>query len=106
MMVLLLTLLAGCSTDPCAGTRDLANSPDGLQLTEVEHPVGWGHTDCFQCHQRWKLHADSCIVGVDVHGDEIQPETTADCVECHGWNGVPEWLDTDSDSDTDASGQP
>lgn len=105
LSLLLLALLTGCNADPCAGTRDLANSPAGLELTEAEHPAGWGHTDCFECHQRWKIHKNDCIDGAEVHGDEIQADVPTDCAACHGWNGVPDWLDTDvpPDTDTDAS---
>jgi hypothetical protein len=91
-MLLLLGLLVGCGTDdPCASTRDLTASPGGLALTRDEHPVGWGSTECFQCHQRWEIHANDCLQGAAVNGADIPTDTTEGCQDCHGWNGVPAW---------------
>lgn len=95
-MIFLVLSLFGCGSDedPCAGKRDLLSSPRGLELTQEEHPIGWEHTECFQCHQAWKVHTDDCLDGVAVDGAAIQAETTDDCAACHGWNGVDAWLDT------------
>ncbi|MFZ5480894.1 MAG: hypothetical protein ACOZNI_29305 [Myxococcota bacterium] len=87
-MILALLLAACGSDDPCEGVRDLTASPMGLELTEAEHPSGWGRTECFQCHQAWKVHADDCLDEVAFDGGKIEAEAPAGCVACHGHNGV------------------
>jgi hypothetical protein len=88
--MILLSWLIGCGDeDPCASRRDLSASPAGLTLVEAEHPTGWGQADCYQCHQRWTIHAEDCLDGIAVQGDDIAAETIADCAACHGTNGVP-----------------
>lgn len=84
--------LSGCAeADPCAGKRDLVNSPAGLTLVAGEHP-GWGSRECFQCHQRWEIHSADCVDEVAV--GEIDATEPEECVACHGSNGVAEWADT------------
>lgn len=95
---LLLSLLAvapACGDDPCAGRRDLLQSPKGLVLTLDEHVLGWGQAECFQCHQTWNLHSSGCseVLG-DSAGDIdawVDPQDTRSCIPCHGDNGVSEW---------------
>jgi hypothetical protein len=97
---LLALILAGCGTDDaCSEVRDLSKSPAGLALTEEEHPVGWAHTECFQCHQAWNIHANDCLVGVALTGSDIPVDSTDGCRDCHGWNGVPEWVQDTDDTD-------
>lgn len=92
-MILLYTLLACGSSDPCADKVDLSHTDAGLALTEVEHPAGWTRTECFQCHQKWEIHADVCIDGVAFSQSDIPVDAPEDCVQCHGWNGVEAWKD-------------
>ena len=91
-MILLLWLL-GCADDPCASQRDLTTSPGGLDLTEEEHPAGWGQAGCFQCHPRWEIHQNDCMadVALDPVALDASIEGVDDCASCHGWNGVPAW---------------
>lgn len=96
MSLLLLLLACGGPADPCADRRDLAASPAGLDLTAEEHPTGWGHADCFLCHQRWTVHVEDCIDGVAVDVDALEVETVEGCVACHGANGVAEWQDLET----------
>jgi len=93
-------LLAGCGqTDPCAGVRDLATSPAGLTLTQVEHPAGWGHSECFQCHQAWRIHTADCnsfgdtagLIDLAAVAEQADPQDTTSCIPCHGDNGVEGW---------------
>lgn len=91
MNLLLLALFACGSDDPCAGRRDLSDSPAGLDLTAEEHPDGWGRADCFQCHQRWTIHTTSCIEGVQLDTAAFADADEASCVACHGANGVAAW---------------
>lgn len=87
-----LLLLLGCGDDdPCAGRRDLATSPAGLDLTEGEHPSGWGRTECFQCHQAWDIHAEDCVDAVPVAMEPFEVSDPEACVACHGANGVAAW---------------
>ncbi|MDP2310688.1 MAG: hypothetical protein Q8P18_32020 [Pseudomonadota bacterium] len=86
-LLLLSVLHLACAVpDPCAGTRDLANSPAGLALTEPEHPSGWGSGECFQCHQRWSVHREDCIDDVAV--GTIEAGGLETCAACHGANGA------------------
>ncbi len=68
-------------------------SPASLELTRGEHLAGWGHGQCFQCHQVWAIHAHDCTLldGIDVTAiaDEINPDDTQTCIPCHGDNGAP-----------------
>ena len=99
ILLFLVLLLPACQEDdPCAGVRDIFQSPRGLTLTREEHVLGWGQTECFQCHQLWSIHVSPCtaILG-DSAGDinaGIDPEDTTTCISCHGTNGVDGWGDT------------
>lgn len=86
---MILLWLLGCSVDPCDEVIDLSETPLGLDLTEEEHP-GWGNAECFQCHQAWRIHANSCVDGVDISGIDPDVDDTRSCSECHGENGVSE----------------
>ncbi|NOY27575.1 MAG: hypothetical protein GXP62_17055 [Oligoflexia bacterium] len=97
----LLLISTGCgNADPCAGTRDLSQSPAGLALTQQEHGVGWGQQECFQCHQIWKIHQQDCTSGVSIDvasiNDQIDVEDASTCATCHGDNGVPGLLPADT----------
>lgn len=93
----LIALAAACADDdPCAGVRDLVASPNGLELTEGEHALGWAHTDCFTCHQAQNIHEADCSTG-DIDVSEIAEDAsdTLSCADCHGDNGVEEWVVSD-----------
>lgn len=101
LAALVLAWLGCVSDDPCAGTRDLLASPAGLVLTPGEHALGWARTECFQCHQAARIHANDCtsLVAVDARAMDsaVDVDDTTSCVACHGSNGVREWaslLDT------------
>jgi len=52
--------LAACSSDPCAGRGDMMESPGALEVTEDEHPAGWGSDQCLQCHSLETTHGVGC----------------------------------------------
>lgn len=85
--------LAACAAEraPCEGRRDLLQSEAGLALTRAEHPRGWGHRACFQCHPAWTFHQEDCLDGAVVDPDALGALEPADCASCHGPNGVAEW---------------
>jgi len=100
LLFALLLGTVGCETsDPCSGVADLALSPAGLTLTQGEHVDGWGHDECFQCHQAWRIHRVSCssfdgepgLIDLEAIADRADPNDTTTCVSCHGANGVPGW---------------
>jgi len=102
VLALLLLGLAGCPpADPCTRVRDLATSPDGLDLTAEEHP-GWGQTACFQCHPIVRIHRADCFSAAEINvaaiDDLVDVQDTTTCVPCHGANGVPAWVDLASDT--------
>ncbi|MCP4805719.1 MAG: hypothetical protein GY913_35905 [Proteobacteria bacterium] len=89
-------LLLACSSDePCT---DMTQSPGALTVTEEEHALGWGESECAQCHPAWTLHQRDCVGVLDL--EELEARTdlsdTTSCVACHGTNGAPE-LDTGSE---------
>ncbi len=95
-LMLLFMAIIGCEPgDPCAAARDLMASPGGLVITPEEHELGWGRTECFQCHQSFRIHQADCASVVAVDGEAIEERVdvsdTTTCVECHGSNGVAEW---------------
>lgn len=95
--LLLLAALGGCpEPEPCAETRDLLRTEQGLVVTRDEHGVGWGTDACFQCHQVWNIHQADCIDAVEIDLEAIRevtdPDDATTCVPCHGANGVP-WLE-------------
>ena len=101
ILALLLAALAACGpAEPCAGWRDTLDGDGGLQLTESEHGLAWGQTQCFQCHQAWTIHPVDCVEdgwldSIDAAVDEEDPHG---CTGCHGMNGTSDddWVDATS----------
>ena len=104
MMALLLLaalLVPGCDLrDPCTYRHDALDGDEGLHLTQAEHVIGWGHTDCMVCHQAWQIHPVECIdeCWVDMIQRNADVGDTYSCTACHGDNGNDEgdWMDTTS----------
>lgn len=95
MIALLTALLVACDGDdvPCPN-GSMAEGPGGLIVTEGEHPTGFGHETCFECHSIDTLHDAGCTSWVDpvalraeVEG-AVQTQGEAACTTCHGDNGV------------------
>ena len=80
---------AGCAP-PICDQGSMLDSELGLELTEDEHPEGWGHPDCFGCHAEAALHREGCTPGVDYEAlwEILELEGDLSCAECHGDNGV------------------
>ncbi len=85
----------GCLGEATSDGEDYGNlldSPEGLVLTEEEHPGGWGRAECTQCHNLDNIHrVDRTGIGVDIDAihDQALAEGTSGCAACHGTNGVP-----------------
>lgn len=99
-LLLLITLvLSSCVSEEDQG-QDWGNilaGVEGLQLTEEDHPDGWGRQDCFGCHPLEVIHQeDRSGLGVllleDIREFTVQ-EGLASCPICHGDNGVPELME-------------
>lgn len=93
LAVLVAVALAGCPlVDPCEERQDLLDSPEGLVLTEEEHPAGWGEDECVQCHALQSTHQVNCTSndGLDMEGvrEAASDGEYETCVSCHGDNGV------------------
>lgn len=71
---------------------DLLDSPEGLTLTEEEHEIGWGRSDCTTCHNLENIHLvnhTSLPIDIDSVHDQALEEGEAGCADCHGTNDVP-----------------
>lgn len=84
----------GCGGAAVNGGEDygnILNSPDGLTLTQGEHEIGWGNSQCTLCHNLENIHlVDRSGIGIDV--DAIHEQALEDgiggCAVCHGTNGT------------------
>lgn len=82
--------LAACGpVQPCAD-GSMLESPDGLGLTEAEHPEGWGDAECWHCHAEASIHRLGCTPGVDLQAvqQEVREQGLTSCATCHGGNGA------------------
>ncbi len=88
-------LLSGCGGTVTDGGEDYGNlldSPEGLVLTEDEHDVGWGHSECTMCHNLENIHlVNRTEIAIDIEAihEQALEEGLAVCSDCHGTNGVP-----------------
>lgn len=95
LLVLILMLGAlGCAEGDDMG-QDFGNifdSPEGIILTEDEHPDGWGREDCFACHPLEEIHQEdrtqTSILPIEDIQEFVNEEGLDSCVICHGDNGV------------------
>lgn len=92
LATLCLFATTGCpAEDPCADYGDMLGSPDGLDITQDEHPAGWGSDQCLQCHALETTHRVNCTSVDDLDIAEVREEAAEGnetCVACHGLNGV------------------
>lgn len=93
-----LFLALGCGEGGDQEGEDYGNlleSPAGLVVLQDEHPDGWGHSDCFDCHVTRNIHTVNRTGlpddEVDLDGVRaiVDSQGTASCSLCHGDNGVP-----------------
>jgi hypothetical protein len=86
---LLMLATLGCAP-PICDQGSMLDGPDGLYLTEGEHPEGWSHPECFACHAAASLHREGCTPGVDYEAlwELVDAEGEDCCLDCHGDNGV------------------
>lgn len=96
LIALLLLGVVGCAGGGDDG-QDFGNifeTPEGIVLTEGEHPDGWGRDDCFACHPLEEIHRKDRTQTLLLPIEEIQAFVEAEgldsCVVCHGDNGVGE----------------
>ncbi len=95
----LLLLLASCVSEDDRGQDwgNIFDGVEGLQLTEEDHPNGWGREDCFVCHPLEVIHQeDRSGLGVLLLEDireYTKEEGLASCPVCHGDNGVTKLLE-------------
>ncbi|MDO8519153.1 MAG: hypothetical protein Q7T11_03200 [Deltaproteobacteria bacterium] len=91
--ILLVALLScgSAETDNGEDYGDLLASPEGLTLTEGEHEIGWGRSDCTTCHNLENIHLEnrtSVPIDIEAVHDEALQEGEEGCNSCHGDNGV------------------
>jgi hypothetical protein len=86
----LVTLVCAACAPPICEQGSMLDSELGLELTEQEHPEGWGHPECFGCHAAASLHKEGCTPDVDYEAlwELVELEGEDGCMDCHGDNGV------------------
>ena len=93
----LLLVVAACGSDGGVTSENYGNllaSPEGLIVTQGEHPTGWGRPECFACHEIRNMHTVNRTGlpdnEVDLAGIQaiIRNQGVASCRQCHGTNGV------------------
>jgi hypothetical protein len=95
LALLSILLIIGCvgEENQGQGFGNILDSPEGLIVTEEEHPDGWGRSDCFACHPIFDIHqvdrTDGLLPLEDIQA-LVEEEGLASCVLCHGDNGVDE----------------
>ena len=70
---------------------DIAQGPGGITLVQSEHPVGWGKSNCFECHSDANIHqAGRSGTGLNLAAIRTLTEEQGldSCATCHGTNGV------------------
>lgn len=96
LLGLVFLLFAGCGSFEVSDGEDhgnILNTALGLVLTQEEHAIGWGESNCFLCHQADNIHQinrtglDS--VNVATIQSTVLKEGLSSCDDCHGTNGVP-----------------
>jgi hypothetical protein len=93
----LLLVVAACGSNGEVTGENYGNllaSPEGLIVTQEEHPTGWTRPECFGCHEVRNIHTinrtDLPDDVIDLPGVRaiVQNEGVASCPMCHGSNGV------------------
>lgn len=69
---------------------DILTTDQGLVLTQPEHSVGWGNSDCTMCHNLDNIHLVDRTGVTDIAAvhDQAINDGIAGCATCHGTNGV------------------
>jgi hypothetical protein len=93
--ILLILSVAGCVSEDNQGQGfgNILDSPEGLIVTEGEHPDGWGRSDCFACHPIADIHQvdrTNGLLPLEAIQMLVLDEGLAACPICHGDNGVGE----------------
>lgn len=89
-----LFLIAACGSNSAIEGEDygdIAAGDSGTTLTQSEHPVGWGKSNCFECHNTVNMHmTDNTGTGLNLEAIRAmtEQEGLASCPTCHGTNGV------------------
>lgn len=97
--IIITTLIALFALSSCGSYHDIAGEnygdiaagDSGITLTEAEHPVGWGKSDCFQCHMSENMHqTDRTGTGLNLAAirEMTMNQGLSSCAGCHGTNGV------------------
>jgi hypothetical protein len=77
----------------CQDYGALIGSPDGVRLTQEEHPSGWRRQDCIICHPIRNIHCDdegAFLTGWDMEWVRgvVESRGEKSCSICHGDNGA------------------
>jgi hypothetical protein len=92
--VVIAWLWLACGPSAPCPEGSMASGPGGLEVTEAEHPTGYGDSACLQCHAVDTLHDAGCTAWVDpvalraAVDEAVATEGEAACKTCHGPNGV------------------
>ncbi|MEE9252859.1 MAG: hypothetical protein V3U74_05870 [Thermodesulfobacteriota bacterium] len=97
LIMLFIAAALGCvgGDDDGQDFGNIFESPEGVILTEEEHPDGWGRTNCFACHPVEEIHRENRtgtegILPLEDIQEFVEEEGLDSCPVCHGDNGVEE----------------
>jgi hypothetical protein len=96
LLIALVFLLLGCAGGDDEGQNlgNIFEGTDGLILNQVEHPDGWGRSECFACHPINEIHREdrtgTGLLPLEDIQEFVEEEGLDSCPICHGDNGVME----------------
>lgn len=99
LIAALFAVLASCVSEDNKGQDfgNILNSPEGIILTEEDHPDGWMREDCYTCHPLAVIHQEdrsgTGLLPIEDIQEFVLAEGLASCPICHGFNGIEELED-------------
>ena len=89
----MLVSCGGRDINPGEDYGNILLTPLSEKLTQEEHAIGWGKSECTMCHNLENIHLVNRTGndGIDITAlhNQVLSEGEAGCVVCHGANGVP-----------------
>ncbi|OGQ05819.1 MAG: hypothetical protein A3F82_06230 [Deltaproteobacteria bacterium RIFCSPLOWO2_12_FULL_44_12] len=86
-----LTSCGGAALNEGENYGNILNTSQGLTLTQAEHQIGWGQSECTICHNLENIHLvdRTGITDIKAVHNQALSEGISGCAACHGTNGAP-----------------